>query len=207
MSGSKASYSKNSLGNEAYASRAAYKLDSVVNALALDFRDKTVLDVGASSGGFSDYALRHGAAKVIAVEKGTNQLNPSLRLLPKLELHEKTDIRSFSTNDSLDLILIDVSFISLQDILPAIRSLASQDSVIVAMVKPQFETRDPSLKRGGVIKNERIRRQLLTNLEQWIKRYFVIQAKADSQLSGVKGNRERFYRLKVAKIAWAFDTV
>jgi 23S rRNA (cytidine1920-2'-O)/16S rRNA (cytidine1409-2'-O)-methyltransferase len=183
-----------------YASRAAYKLDSVSAALAIDFRDKIVLDIGSSSGGFSDYALRHGAKRVIAVEKGTKQMDPRLQTNPKLELHEKTDIRSFFTNSKIDLILIDVSFISLKEILPFLLSnkLSGSESVIIAMAKPQFETNDPALKNKGVIKNERIRRQLLAELEQWLKVYFVIQAKADSSLSGVKGNLERFYRLKVA---------
>ena len=181
-----------------YVSRAAHKLDSVTKTLALDFKDKIVLDVGASSGGFSEYALRHGAKLVLAVEKGTNQLNPRLRLNPKLKSFEKTDIRSFQCDYKIDLVLIDVSFVSLEEILPAVRKLVDPDSVIVAMAKPQFETKDQKLKNHGVIKNERIRRQLLINLELWLKQYFVIQAKADSQLSGVKGNRERFYKLRIA---------
>ena len=182
-----------------YVSRAALKLDSVTKVLALDFKDKIVLDVGASSGGFSEYALRHGASKVIAVEKGTNQLNPQLRLNPKLESYEKTDIRSFKCSEQLDIVLIDVSFVSLEEILPSIRSMVNPESTIVAMAKPQFETRDQGLKNRGVIKNERIRRQILMNLELWLKQYFVIQAKADSHLNGVRGNRERFYKLRLAK--------
>lgn len=182
-----------------YVSRAAHKLDTVAKVLALDFNAKTVLDVGASSGGFSEYALRHGAAKVIAVEKGTDQLNPQLRLNPKLESHEKTDIRSFHSDNKIDIVLIDVSFVSLEEILPAVCKMVDSDSIIIAMAKPQFETKDQKLKHKGIIKNERIRRQLLLNLELWLKQYFVIQAKADSLLSGVKGNRERFYKLKLAK--------
>ncbi|MGH7234301.1 MAG: SAM-dependent methyltransferase [Candidatus Saccharimonadales bacterium] len=181
-----------------YVSRAANKLDSVSKSLGLDFSGKTVLDVGSSTGGFSDYALKHGALRVIAVEKGTNQMDPVLRTNPNLELHEKTDIRSFSTTTRVDIILIDVSFVSLQEILPAVSTLANKDSVIVAMAKPQFETRSPALKHLGVIKNERIRRALLSELEKWLKPNFVVQAKADSLITGSKGNRERFYRLKLS---------
>ncbi len=198
---SKSSYKYQQAAGKKYVSRAAYKLDSVCVTLGINFKNRVVLDIGSSSGGFSDYALQHGAVKVIAVEKGTKQMDPRLLTNPRLELHEKTDIRAFHSTAKIDLILIDVSFVSLEQILPALLSngLVDSDSVIIAMAKPQFETTDPKLKNRGVIKNEHIRRQLLANLELWLKAHFVIQAKADSSLSGVRGNRERFYRLKVAK--------
>ena len=183
----------------AYVSRAAYKLASVTKTLGIDFRGKTVLDVGASTGGFSDYALKHGAAKVIAVEKGTKQLSPSLLAEQRIEVHEKTDIRDFKTEEKLDLILIDASFISLREILPSLIKLLTSNTYILAMAKPQFEVRDQSTKHGGVIKNERIRRQILMDLEKWFKKSFVILGKADSLVSGTKGNKERFYLLKPVK--------
>ena len=107
-------------GEEQYVSRAALKLESVARKLKLDFTNKTVLDVGSSTGGFTDYALKHGAIKVIAVDVGTGQLHLSLRSDSRVELHEKTDIRDFSTAQQLDIIMIDVSFISLRLILPAV---------------------------------------------------------------------------------------
>lgn len=182
---------------ERYVSRAAYKLDSVALELEADFRGKTVLDVGSSSGGFSDYALKHGAIKVIAVDKGSNQMHPLLRSNPKLELHEKTDIRKFSLGSPVDIVLIDVSFISLKQILPAITRLLVNYPVIIAMAKPQFETRDTSAVNNGIIKNEKIRRSILASFEVWLKDNFLIQAKADSKVYGLKGNRERFYKLKI----------
>jgi 23S rRNA (cytidine1920-2'-O)/16S rRNA (cytidine1409-2'-O)-methyltransferase len=109
---------------EQYVSRAALKLASVADKFSLDFSDKIVLDVGSSTGGFTDYALRHGAQKVIAVDVGTEQLHPSLRTNSKVELHEKTDIRDFKTAEQPDIILIDVSFISLRQVLPTIAKLA-----------------------------------------------------------------------------------
>ncbi len=187
--------------NNQYVSRAAYKLESVATVFKLDFKNKTVLDVGSSTGGFSDYALQHGASRVIAVEKGTNQMDQFLRLNPKIELHEKTDIRAFKTSLLIDLALIDVSFVSLKDILPSVAKLVGPSGLIAAMAKPQFETRDTAKKHKGVIKNEHMRRELLKELELWMKQRFVIKAKADSQISGVKGNLERFYLLKVTKTA------
>lgn len=178
-----------------YVSRAALKLASVAATLRLDFRNKTVLDVGSSTGGFTDFALRHGASKVIAVELGTDQLHPSLRGDARIELHEKTDIRAFSTKQAIDIVLADVSFVSLRDVLPNVAELSAPETQIVAMVKPQFEARASSLKHKGVIKNDKIRREIFKGFEQWAHSSFVIVAKADSQITGAKGNRERFYLL------------
>lgn len=181
---------------EQYVSRAGLKLASVTTALKLDFRDAVVLDVGSSTGGFTDYALRHGARKSIAVEVGSDQLHPSLRGNPQIELHEKTDIRDFKTRDTIDIVVADVSFISLRDILPAVASLSSLETKIVAMVKPQFEASQSSLKHKGVIKNDKMRRDILRDFEAWSRQYFIIIYKADSEVSGAKGNQERFYLLQ-----------
>ncbi len=181
-----------------YVSRAALKLSSAVETLEIEFEDKTVLDVGSSTGGFTDYSLRHGAAKVIAVEVGSNQLHPTLRGDVRIELHEKTDIRQFKTSTRIDLVLIDVSFISLREILPAIWPLVDKATLILVMVKPQFEAAQSSLKHKGVIKNDKVRRQILKNFETWVQTDFIIVAKVDSSITGTKGNLERFYLLKKA---------
>lgn len=182
--------------NESYVSRGGLKLSSVAPKLGLNFGGKVVLDVGSSTGGFSDYALQHGAKKVIAVDSGKNQMHPSLRVNDKIELHEKTDIRSLSSlSTPADIVVIDVSFISISEVLPAIAKLVSRDCDIVAMVKPQFEA-NASEKNHGVIKNDHVRRDILKNFESWATRKFVIIAKADSSLSGARGNVERFYLLR-----------
>lgn len=182
-------------GEEQYVSRAALKLDSVAKKLKLEFKTKVVLDVGSSTGGFTDYALKHGAKKVIAVDVGTEQLHPSLRLDPKVELHEKTDIRQFKTDEQIDIVLIDVSFISLRQVLPAVQELSSSNTQIAAMLKPQFETGARDVNKG-VVKNDSIRRKITKDFEVWAKNDFNILAKADSEVAGAKGNRERFYLLK-----------
>lgn len=184
---------------EQYVSRAALKLASVTKALKIDFKDKTILDVGSSTGGFTDYALKHGARKSIAVDVGTNQLHPSLHGDPRIELHEQTDIRDFVTTRRIDIVVADVSFISLREILPHVAKLTGSGTQIVAMVKPQFEATASSLKHKGVIKNDRMRRDILKDFEAWAGKYFVVVDKADSEVSGSKGNVERFYLLKVAK--------
>ncbi len=178
-----------------YVGRAGMKLESVAKLMKLDFRGKTVLDVGSSTGGFTDYSLKNGAKKVVAVDVGTDQLHPSLRDNKQIELHEKTDIRDFYMDEKPGIVLIDVSFISLRQILPHIaRNLSDKNTQIVAMLKPQFEAgRDQTSK--GVIKNDAMRRQILRDFETWSHEYFVIRDKRDSSVKGAKGNQERFYIL------------
>lgn len=201
---------------ERYVSRAGLKLASVANVLNLDFNDKIVLDVGSSTGGFTDYALQNGAKKVYAVDVGSEQLHEYLRGNSKIELYEKTDIRDVITSErplpslqisgksavelqnAPDIIVIDVSFISLREILPHISEyIANEKTQIIAMVKPQFEAGKNQANKG-VIKNDSIRRGILKDFEDWAKQFFVIIDKRDSDVSGAKGNQERFYHLKLA---------
>ncbi len=185
--------------SETYVSRAALKLASAAKSFALDFRGKTVLDIGSSTGGFTDFALRRGARKVFAVDVGTDQLHPSLRSDERIELHEKTDIRDFVPDEAVDIIVGDVSFISLREILPHVaKNIMQPETVLVAMVKPQFEAGRHQINKG-VIKNDKVRRQILAEFENWAKQYFVILDKKDSEVAGAKGNVERFYKLCLKK--------
>lgn len=181
--------------SERYVSRAGLKLASIAETFGIDFKGKIILDVGSSTGGFTDYALQHGAQKVIAVDAGTRQLHPSLRGNPAISLHEKTDIRDFRPLLTPDIVLIDVSFVSLRDILPYIAEIAGSQTQVIAMAKPQFEVASSDLS-GGVIKNDHIRRDILKSFEAWAAKRFLVEAKADSGVAGAKGNRERFYLLK-----------
>lgn len=181
-----------------YVSRGGLKLASVAKILGLNFKDKTVLDVGSSTGGFTDFALQRGAKQVIAVDSGANQLHPSLRDSLRIKLYEQTDIRQFDKpSTKINIVLIDVSFISLRHVLPSVKQLVDAETQIVAMVKPQFETRDKTLVQRGVIKNNAIRRRILKDFETWVKAEFKILSKADSGVAGEKGNVERFYLLKI----------
>lgn len=179
-----------------YVSRAGLKLESVAKKMRIDFRNKTVLDVGSSTGGFTDYSLKNGANKVISVDVGTDQLHPKLRLNKKVELHEKTDIRNFKTNQKIDVVVIDVSFISIKEILPSVVNLSNKNTKIVAMVKPQFEAgRNGTV--NGVVKNNYYRRKILQDFENWCRsNNLYIENKRDSEVKGTKGNQERFYILK-----------
>ena len=182
-----------------YVSRAGLKLASVAKLLNVHFKDATVLDVGSSTGGFTDYALQNGATKVFAVDVGTDQLHPSLHGNERIELHEKTDIRDFIPSTTPDVIVIDVSFISLREILPHLaRSVAGKNTKIVAMVKPQFEAGRNQTNKG-IIKNDSVRRQILKDFEIWAKEYFTIVDKRDSDVAGARGNQERFYLLTLKR--------
>ncbi len=180
-----------------YVSRGALKLKSVAKALKINFKGAVVLDVGSSTGGFTQFALEQGAIKSIAVELGTDQLHSSLKSDERIELHEKTDIRKFAGPlKDVTIALIDVSFVSLRNILPSVKKLCTNpDVLIIAMVKPQFEADSKDLI-NGVIKNSSIRRRILKNFEVWASRDFKLVSKQDSGVSGQNGNVERFYILK-----------
>lgn len=195
---------RNNLARSAQSSshlvRGYIKLSDAAKALHFGFREKTVLDIGSSTGGFTKYALDHGAKKVIAVEKGTNQIMPILRNDPRVELHEKTDIFNFKTNTSIDVILADVSFLSLTLVLEYVKThFTSPSTEFLVMLKPQFEARPDQLSKG-VVKNSKIRRDIIKHFEQWLKDHgFIIVGKYDNALSGKTGNIEKFYRLVLAK--------
>ena len=203
-------------------SRAENKLAGAAQAFSYDFRGKTVLDIGSSTGGFTEYALLCGAKKVIAVEKGTKQMKAPLRFDPRIDLREKTDIFSV-TRDSLsrdqsepktngtkinetkanikiDTILADVSFVSLKKVLDyAKKHLAYHKTDFLVMLKPQFEARPYELK-NGIVKNEKIRRGIIKDFEVWLKSHgYIIINKRDNLLTGKNGNLERFYYLKIAE--------
>lgn len=180
-----------------YVSRGGFKLESVLNKLELNFNNKTVLDVGSSTGGFSDYALQHGATKIIAVDIGKQQLAGSLRANQRIELREQTDIMEVkSLSTKIDIVLIDVSFTSVRPVLAHLLSLIDTKCIILAMVKPQFEA-GAIQKHKGVIKNQTARRKILKDFEVWVKNKYKILDKADSDVAGEKGNIERFYKLVV----------
>lgn len=179
-----------------YVSRGGEKLAGAAAAFKLDFKDNVVLDVGSSTGGFTDYALQNGAQRIIAVDAGAHQMHTSLRDNPRVQLHEKTDIRDFKMSGQPDTVLIDVSFISLRAVLPAVAKLVDPKAQIIALLKPQFEAQAKQLNRG-IVKNETMRRQILKDFEVWAKGSFIIENKADSLIDGGHGNLERFYLLRI----------
>jgi 23S rRNA (cytidine1920-2'-O)/16S rRNA (cytidine1409-2'-O)-methyltransferase len=180
-----------------YVSRAGDKLASVAEVFGLDFEGKTLLDVGSSTGGFTDFALQNGAAKVYCVDVGTAQLAYKLRQDPRVVIMEQTDIRAAELPERPDIAVMDVSFISLTKVLEATAALVKMGAPIVAMAKPQFEAGKPIADRyHGVIPMGEPRDAILAELRAWIEERFVIEQEADSGLAGMEGNVERFLLLK-----------
>ena len=205
-----------------FVSRAEGKLEGAVRAFHYDFRDKTVLDIGSSTGGFTELALKLGAKKVIAVEIGTKQMKAPLRFDPRIELHEKTDIfdcfrsgreqyfrggknsnreaKIATVIERPDVIVADVSFVSLLRVLKHVGpNIAGLKTDFLVMLKPQFEAKPHQLLKG-VVKNETIRRDIIKEFEAGLKTFgFIIVGKRDNEVIGKNGNKERFYLLRIGR--------
>ena len=179
-------------------SRAGQKLADANEAFRVDFGGKIVLDLGSSTGGFTEYALSFGAARVVAVEVGTGQMKAPLRFNPKIELHEKTDLLGFSlaSGEKPDVVVADVSWVSMRKVLGRVRAeFLKSGTKVLAMFKPQFEAKRFQLK-DGVVKNNKMRREIIKDFENWLRdNNWKIVAKRDNEVAGMNGNVERFYYL------------
>lgn len=182
-----------------YVSRGGLKLESVLNLFNIDFTDKVCIDIGASTGGFTDCMLQHGAKKVYAVDVGTAQLHYKLRNDPRVVNIENVNFRYFDKSllkDEIDIITIDVSFISLDKILPLASEIIKKDGFIVAMIKPQFEL-EPSEINKGVVRDESLRQKAINKIKDFaVSLGLEILKEQDSGVKGPKGNLEHFIMLK-----------
>lgn len=180
-----------------FVSRAGEKIASIAKGFKLDFEGLVVLDVGSSTGGFTDFALQNGAKKVYCVDVGTGQLAYKLRQDSRVVVMEQTDIRAAELPELVDIAVMDVSFISLEKVLEPTAKLLKPEAIIVAMSKPQFEAgRELATKYAGVIPMGSERDEVISNLRSWISERFTILDEADSGLSGAEGNVEHFFKLK-----------
>jgi 23S rRNA (cytidine1920-2'-O)/16S rRNA (cytidine1409-2'-O)-methyltransferase len=186
---------------ERFVSRGGEKLAQALKDFAIDPAGKTVLDIGSSTGGFTDCLLSRGAARVVAVDVGTGQLAEKLRADPRVELHESTDIRSFSAAQCFGLVVIDVSFISLSYILPKAAELACGQADIVALVKPQFEVGKDALDRDGIVRDRSLQLGALEKVRYYAEEAgFEVLQSVDSPIEGGSGNCEFLLHLKSWKV-------
>jgi 23S rRNA (cytidine1920-2'-O)/16S rRNA (cytidine1409-2'-O)-methyltransferase len=182
-------------GERRYVSRGGLKLEHALDELGLDVSGLSCLDVGASTGGFTDCLLRRGAERVIALDVGYGQLDWTLRNDPRVVVMERVNARHLRPEDlpyRPDLATIDVSFISLAKVLPAAAACLGPRGQVLALVKPQFELGRGRV-RGGVVRSPEERREALLAVAQSARRAgLAVMAFAPSGLPGPKGNRETF---------------
>jgi 23S rRNA (cytidine1920-2'-O)/16S rRNA (cytidine1409-2'-O)-methyltransferase len=177
-----------------YVSRGGVKLAAALDHFQIDPSGLVCLDVGASTGGFTDCLLQRGAARVYAVDVGHGQLDARLRADPRVVVREKVNARALSAADvpePVDLTVADVSFISLRLILPAVAVLTKAGAAIVTLVKPQFEAGRGEVPRGGVVKSEEVRRRVVEEVGEAGRRLGLeVLGSIRSPIQGARGNEE-----------------
>jgi 23S rRNA (cytidine1920-2'-O)/16S rRNA (cytidine1409-2'-O)-methyltransferase len=186
-------------GVRRFVSRGGEKLAGALEDLGVDPRELHCLDVGASTGGFTDCLLQASASTVVALDVGRAQLHERLRQDPRVRVLERTNARHLSADalpEPIDLVVVDVSFISATLLLPRIREVAPNAEILV-MVKPQFEVGREQVGKGGVVRDDALREQAVEKVRDAALLLGLREAgRAESRLAGPKGNREVFLRLQ-----------
>jgi 23S rRNA (cytidine1920-2'-O)/16S rRNA (cytidine1409-2'-O)-methyltransferase len=182
-----------------FVSRGGTKLAHALDHFQLDVRSLVALDVGASTGGFTDCLLKRGSSRVYAVDVGYGQLEYSLRIDPRVVVMERINARyPFTLPEAVDLITIDISFISLEKVVPNVSNLTKRGSLIICLVKPQFEAGRDQVGKGGLIKDPSVHAQVLGRFISWaIGKGYRIRSLTPSPILGASGNREFFVLLKI----------
>ena len=185
-----------------YVGRGGVKLAHALEAFSIDVRDQDVLDVGSSTGGFTSCLLHKGARRVYALDVGYGQLDYTLRTDPRVTVMERVNARyPFSLATVVNLVTVDVSFISLTKVLPQVISHTSPRATVLALVKPQFEAKRKEVGKGGVIRDSQIHATVLARMIVWAIEYgFRLLDLTPSPILGDAGNREFFLMLEVPNL-------
>jgi len=178
-----------------YVSRGGLKLEKAIKQFNIDVKNAVMLDIGASTGGFTDCALQHGAAYVYAIDVGYNQLNWSLRQHPQVNVMERTNFRYLTreelTGPEPSFASIDVSFISLKHILPTLSTLLPKGSSVVGLIKPQFEAGREKVGKQGVVREPVVHKEVLTNVLAMAQQLgYTLEHLTFSPITGGEGNIE-----------------
>ena len=178
-----------------YVSRGGLKLEKALEHFAIPVAGRIALDVGASTGGFTDCLLQRGAEKVYAIDVGTNQLAWKLRSDPRVISMEKTNIRDITraqVPEPVDLVVCDASFIGLRTALPAALALAAPGAHLVALIKPQFEVGKGRVGKGGIVRDPALHEEVCTTISQWLAEQpgWHVLGIVDSPIEGAEGNKE-----------------
>jgi 23S rRNA (cytidine1920-2'-O)/16S rRNA (cytidine1409-2'-O)-methyltransferase len=185
------------LTGPAYVSRGGEKLAPALDAFGVEVEGKVCADIGASTGGFTDVLLRRGAARVYAVDVGRGLLHWRLRQDPRVVLVERTNARELAGfPEPVDLVTVDVSFIGLEKVLPAVLRSAPA-AAVVALFKPQFQVGRPDVGKGGVVRDEEAVGRAAGEFRRWCAgNGYEVAGEAPSALAGADGNREIFFHLR-----------
>jgi len=185
---------------ERYVGRGAEKLEGAMERFGVSVQGKICADIGVATGGFSEVLLRRGAAKVYAIDTARGKLALKIREDARVVVMESTDVRDLATlPEKVALAVIDVSLISLRNILPHVGRLLAPDGKTVALFKPQYETRDSSLLHHGIIRDTASREKLLADFRVWLQTHgWIIHDWMQSPITGSKGNIEYLFYLKLA---------
>ncbi len=178
-----------------YVSRGGLKLEKALDHFAIPVTGRIALDVGSSTGGFTDCLLQRGAAKVYAVDVGTNQLAWKLRTDPRVVSMEKTNIRDVTREavpEPIDLVVCDASFVGLQLVLPAALSLARPGAHLAALIKPQFEVGKGRVGKGGIVREPELHTEVVETISSWLARQegWQVIGVTESPITGAEGNKE-----------------
>lgn len=184
-------------GAPRFVSRGGDKLEGALAELGVDVTDQIVLDIGASTGGFTDCVLQHGASRVYAVDVGHGQLAQKLRDDPRVVVMERTNARHLSAAsfpEPIGLVVVDASFIGIEKLMPAITAILPGEGRLLALVKPQFEAgRDAARRARGVIRDPEVRSAAIAEARAAIEAAGLdVLSECDSRVAGPKGNVERF---------------
>ncbi len=178
-----------------YVSRGGLKLEKALDHFAIPVAGRIALDVGSSTGGFTDCLLQRGAAKVYAVDVGTNQLAWKLRSDPRVVSMEKTNMRSVTRAqipEPIDLVVCDASFIGLATVLPAALALAGPGAHLAALIKPQFEVGKGRVGKGGIVREPELHKEVIDQVTAWLAGQpgWTVLGVTDSPITGAEGNKE-----------------
>jgi 23S rRNA (cytidine1920-2'-O)/16S rRNA (cytidine1409-2'-O)-methyltransferase len=178
-----------------YVSRGAHKIEGALLRFQVDVENQVVADVGASTGGFTDFVLRAGAKKVYCLDVGHDQLAASLRNDPRVTNFEGVNIKfPYELPEKVDIAVVDLSFISIKLVLKNIFDLTKPKGKIIALIKPQFEVGQTGLDQNGIVKSEGHRLVMLHELKEWCKAQgFTLIDQCESPILGKNGNKEYFF--------------
>jgi 23S rRNA (cytidine1920-2'-O)/16S rRNA (cytidine1409-2'-O)-methyltransferase len=175
-----------------FVSRAGLKLEKALDHFNIDVTGLTVVDAGISTGGFTDCLLQRGAKKVYGVDVGYGDVHDKIRKDERLVLLEKTNMRLLETvGEPVDLVTLDLSFISLLSVMPAVIKISKPDAQLVVLIKPQFEASKHEVGAGGIVRDDTIRQIIVDTVVEGIKKYgYECKGIIDSPIVGAKGNKE-----------------